>query len=539
MKPGQLTNSLTLSVAACVMLLLFMGNAGAQDLSASFDTLERHGKEVYLTGNSPLQREIKAFIGVAGVEAPGSAMPCVNCHGSDGRGRPESDITPSNIQWSELTKPYNVQSARGRIRPPYSEATLVGAITKGVDAAGNKLDHTMPVYTMEDEDVRALVAYLKHLGTELDPGLAGRSIVLGTILPSQGDIGQMGDAIKRTLEATFAAINQKGGIYDRRLELVVAQPPPDRALTKEQMGEFLGTKRPFALVSTFTPGLDQDVPALVEKEGVPLVGPFTLFPLPSLSLNRFTFYIFPGLQEQVLALVDYAAGDLKASKAGGTTIACPSRADLTEVVDTVEKYARAKGFLHVSKSSYPPQLFPAEDLVQSMLRDNVTTLFFLGGENETGALLREAGKQNWTGKVLAPGVLVGRAVNEVPQNFKDRVYLAYPTLPEDRKEKGMGEFLVLSRTYGLPSTYLTAQLSAYAAAQILVEGLRRSGRELNREKLISAIERLYEFETGVTPAITYGPNRHVGSIGSYVVTVNPGKAGTKEFIASRKWVVPN
>ncbi len=85
--------------------------------------------------------------------------------------------------------------------------------------------------------------------------------------------------------------------------------------------------------------------------------------------------------------------------------------------------------------------------------------------------------------------------------------------------------------------YEGAQLSAYSSSLILIEGLKRSGRDLSREKLIINLERLYEFDTGFTPLITYGPNRHIGALGAYIVTVDPPKAGREDFIASKEWVV--
>jgi ABC-type branched-subunit amino acid transport system substrate-binding protein len=77
---------------------------------------------------------------------------------------------------------------------------------------------------------------------------------------------------------------------------------------------------------------------------------------------------------------------------------------------------------------------------------------------------------------------------------------------------------------------------ALAAAKIFTESLKRAGRDLSREKLITALEGLYEYETGVTPNITFGPNRRVGSKGSYVVAIDPAKKG---FVSASGWVRNN
>jgi hypothetical protein len=57
---------------------------------------------------------------------------------------------------------------------------------------------------------------------------------------------------------------------------------------------------------------------------------------------------------------------------------------------------------------------------------------------------------------------------------------------------------------------------------LFVEGLRRAGRDLSRTRLVEGIEKLYGFETGVTPPLTYGPNRRVGALGAHIVVVDFG-----------------
>ena len=499
---------------------------------------EEWGRQIYLKTTSPSGREIKAFVGIAAVEAPGSAMPCANCHGYDGMGRPEGGITPSNITWKELTKSYGVKHSDGREHPAYTEETLGRAVAKGLDPAGKKLNPAMPIYSMPGEDLDALIAYLKKLGTDLDPGLTENHIRIGTILPPEGPLGEMGKVIEEILQANFDDINEKGGIYSRRLELVVERSDGKTSLTKEKVKDFIRDKDLFALVSTFTPGLDKEIPFLVETETIPLVGPFTLFPLTDLSLNRYLFYIFSGLRELGCALVDFAADHLRMSNPF-TVILHPARTDLSDTIEAAEKRGRGKAWKRVSRIEYSLNGFDAEGWIKQLKKENVDLLLFLGNESEAVALLKAAKGIDWLPYILLPGVLTGKSIYEIPSGFKDKVFLAYPTLPEDRKERGMREFSSLSRRRNLPAAHLAAQLSAYSAVQILVESLKRSGRNLSREKLISTLERLYEFDTGLTPLITYGPNRHIGALGAYIVTVDPDKRGTKDFISHKKWIIPN
>jgi ABC-type branched-subunit amino acid transport system substrate-binding protein len=499
---------------------------------------ERRGKQIYLKTISPSGEEIKAFVGIASVEAPGAVMACVNCHGSDGRGRPESGIQPSNITWKELTKPYGVKHSSGREHPAYTEMTVARAITKGLDPAGNRLDPAMPVYTMPADDLKALIAYLKRLETDLDPGLTERSIRIGTVLPSEGPAGEIGRAIQRTIQAYFDDINEKGGIYNRKLELVSKEPQGKKPLEKEEVIQFLQQKDLFALVSTFTPGLDKEIPSLAEMESIPIVGPFTLFPNTEFSLNRHLFYIFSGLAEQARALVDYGALHFNIKNAQ-VAILHPAREDLGEIIRAVEEQCKKRGWEKPLRIEYPLKKFDEKERVRQLKEKNIDLILSLGIESETIALMKEADHINWTPAFMLFGVLMGKGISDIPSGFKNKVYLAYPTLPEDRKEKGWRDLSLLLKKHNLSTPHLMAQISTYVALQILTEGLRRSGRDLSRERFISALEKLYEFETGLTPPITYGPNKRIGALGAYVVRIDPEKDGQGRIISSKKWVTPN
>jgi hypothetical protein len=65
-----------------------------------------------------------------------------------------------------------------------------------------------------------------------------------------------------------------------------------------------------------------------------------------------------------------------------------------------------------------------------------------------------------------------------------------------------------------------AQFATLAAARLLVEGLRRSGRDLDRIRLAESIEALYTWDSGVTPPLTYGPNRRIGARGAHLLAVD-------------------
>lgn len=500
---------------------------------------ERRGKQIYLRGTSAAGRDIKAYLGEASLEVPASTLTCAGCHGADGQGKPEGGVAPSNLTWAALTKPYGVVHASGRKHPPYTERALELAITRGLDPAGNRLLNVMPRYQMAREDMSDLIAYLKRLGTDRDPGLSDASIRVGLLVPARGALAEMGGAIKAVVAAYFEEINAQGGIYNRRIELKLAETGDTAAATAANVERLIKDEEVFALSAAMIAGADREVAALAQNSEVPLVGPFTLYPPVTASVNRQVFYLLSGIDDQARALVMFAAQKSSEDK---TASAAASRAAAVVyqeselnagVAAAIEDQLKKAGWGAPSVMKYARGQFDAGASVRGLKAKGVGAVFFVGGGDEQRAFLTAASAANWTPTVYLPGALTGRDFLDTASAFKGRVFLSFPSVPADIKPAGLEHLRALAAKYKLPQGHVAAQVSAYVSAQLLVEGLKRAGRDLSREKFIAALEGLYEYETGLTPPLTYGPNRRVGAAGAYVVAVDTEK---KQFTPASGWI---
>ncbi|MCM2359297.1 MAG: ABC transporter substrate-binding protein [Geobacteraceae bacterium] len=524
--------SLTLTLMTAFLLLFSRppGFAAYPGLSPQ----EERGRQIYFSGTTLAGRPVTAYFGRELLEVPGELATCASCHGYDGLGRPESGVIPSNITWKYLMKSYGHIHPDGTEHPPFSEESLQSYMLDGVYPGGKQGDPSMPVYDIADQDLDDLIAYLKRLGTYLDPGLSESAIRIGTFLPAEGPAAAMGEAMKNTASAYFDEINEKGGIYGRKLELIV-EKAGSGAMAAGHYRRFIEEKLPFAIVSPVTPGSERELSSVAADGNIPVVGPFTLFPLGSLALNRQVFYIYAGLGEQARALVGFAARNVGVDNPR-IVILHPLREELAKIAAAAEEACRDRGWTRVVKIGYPPNLFDAGGTAQRLKGEDAELVIFLGGEAEAVGLLREAGHFDRVPYFFMPGALLGKGIADIPPAFKGRVYLAFPSLPEDRKKRGGAGLSALLKRHNLPVSHLAAQISAYAAARVLVEGLRLAGKDLSRELLITSLEKLYQFDTGLTPPITYGKNRRIGALGAYIVAVDPLRVGKKGFIAPQGWI---
>jgi ABC-type branched-subunit amino acid transport system substrate-binding protein len=316
----------------------------------------------------------------------------------------------------------------------------------------------------------------------------------------------MAIGIRRILEARLTEINAQGGLYGRQLALDVLEIAEGEALREEALRSWLDARTPFALVSPFAPRADLMLQSVASRAGVPVIGAFSPFAPPAFADNRNVFSLHGGVIEQIEALLRHAAS----KRAEGGAVAIRFRAG--EVPEAIVEAAReicARMGLRILDPS-----------VQSAvaLRDAGARLVLqLGFAPELRGLLEAADRADWHPLVLWPGSLAGSGVTGMPRAFSERLLVAYPTLPQDRREWALARVSTLLAGRDLSRAQVQPALGAYAATELLAEGLRRAGRRLSRARLTGALETLYEFETGVVPPITFTANRRVGTRGAYIL----------------------
>lgn len=494
-----------MNIALLILLASFSLSSSALPLSPS----ESAGKRLYREGLSGSGEPVMARVGAADIVLPATSLPCANCHGADGQGRAEGGVRPPDLNWSRLSSVYGQQQINGRDYPAYTEGTLARAIQEGRDPGGNRLDPAMPRFVLSMKDQRDLSAYLKRLGEDRDPGLNADSLHLGTLLPSQGPLRDEGATVAAVLQGSVARINEAGGIHGRTLRLTILDPGPDSASAELALDRLIDQEHVFALIAPLVPALDTELAARLERAGVPLIGPLSL--LGTAQASRQIFEPLPGLREQLIALADYATDSLRVLP-GPTLIAYPDDPGQRLAAQSLGQYLQAHAWQDVRLQAY--------DSAQDELPLGSRSVFYLGSG---GGFSRLAERLQTAGQVpylFAASNQVAGELLQVPSGFSRRVFLAYPFVPSDWTQSGRTALTLLREHQGLGGEHAVLQVGAFSSMLLFSEGMKQAGRDASREKLISALEGLHDFDTGLTPRISFGPGRRLGLNGAHIVTVD-------------------
>jgi ABC-type branched-subunit amino acid transport system substrate-binding protein len=506
---------LVLTLLLLVSATIFADQTASQRRAGLTDQ-EKRGKQIYVKGESG-PGTITAVLGNTDLEVPASAFSCSNCHGRRGEGTREGGLQPPPIDWETLTAQYSSQLTR-RERAAYDDETLARAISHGLDPAGGRLHPAMPRYHMTREQMADLIAYLKQVGKESDReiGITDETITVGTVLPLTGSFAGIGEDIKAILLASLADINNQGGIYGRRVELLVedsgGNPAQAFAATRRLIEQGV-----FALIASFEPGDSSNINELIKGNEVPLVGPLTLSPRVTLPPNPYIFYLFPTFADQVRTLVDFA--NVRAQGKPPRLVVIYSRNDFNrDALSGLRAQAQMYSMEIVSEQDYEVGKLKALEAVELLKQKQPADVFFFGSAPDFKAVADEIYRAKLNVNVFSSVVMIGRGAFALPPNLAAQTFLSYPSsLPT---ESELTEFLALTRKAHIELGNPAFQSMAFAAAKIFSEAAKLSGRQLDRVAFIGSLERMHDFKTSVIPPVTFGPNRRVGSVSSYVVGID-------------------
>jgi ABC-type branched-subunit amino acid transport system substrate-binding protein len=482
---------------------LFGATACAPEASGP---LVENGRRLYRTGESARGSPTHATI-VGGIRAPGRSHPCVQCHAEDGRGGREAGAVVPDIRWDRLTAPYGVPDARGSWRPAYTPASLVRAIREGIDAAGRTMSPAMPRYDLGDADLDDLLAFLREIGSDTVPGVTEDAVRVAALLPLVDGQGESGRAVARLLDRFAALLNAAGGIHGRRLVVDVRDcgATPAKALeTARALVE--SPEAPFAVVASAGLGAAPEVLTFLDEQEVPILGPLTFAPID--ARLRSTFAVLASLPDQARAAARHLAGRRgKLGPHAPVAVVASDEPRARESCLAFVEAARRVG-LRVVGGVVEPSTLTAT--VARSFESGAEELVLFGSSEHVAAVISEADRRAWRPETFVASVLAGRGL--APGDH--RIVWILPPVWRGAFPGGAADLDAISPASDDASVASPMSLAAFAAARLLAHGLRESGRELRVAGFVKALEATSRLETGVTPALRFGPNRHAGARGA-------------------------
>jgi ABC-type branched-subunit amino acid transport system substrate-binding protein len=371
------------------------------------------------------------------------------------------------------------------------------------------------------EDVSRLTS--ARSATERAPtirGVTDKEIRLGISAPFTGSAKELGNQMKLGIQTAFNVINDGGGIHGRQLRLIAADDGYEPTRTAETMKELYEKEQVFGFIGNVgTPTAVVALPYALERRTL-FFGAFTGAGLLRRDPpDRYVFNYRASYAEETDAVVRYlvkmrgvrpeqiavfaqqdAYGDsgfagvakaMRVLRGGneGAILRLDYKRNTLDVDDAVARlrahripikavvmvgaYRSCAKFIEKTRDVYPGMIY--------------TNVSFVGSTALADELML-------LGPRYANGVIVTQVVPAV-DSYASAI-LKYKT--------------ALAKYFpGVLPDYVS--LEGYVAGGLMLEGLKRAGRQLDTEKLVEALETVRDFDMGLGASISFGPTEHQGS----------------------------
>jgi ABC-type branched-subunit amino acid transport system substrate-binding protein len=467
---------------------------------------EQVGKKIYRDGIGT--RPVRATI-AGGIEARGTEYPCIACHGEEGKGGREGGARIADISASALA------AAR---RGAYDDRSIARAIAQGVNATGGSLDALMPRYDMADADTRNLLAYLKRLGNEPVPGVSEDVVRVGMLLPEGETHGQRASQARSLLEAYFTRVNDRGGIYGRKLHLEVwAYDARRLATSAETLRARAAKDPPFCFLANLVPDTSGEAFSFVAADDAASLAPLALPGVPEAVDPANVFYVYAGPHDQARVLVDYLVDDVKL---GEHSVALLHADDVQgrAAVAGAREQAKRRGFAFAIESVASSGT--AKDLAATLKRRRLAKIVYFGPPAALAALASATLELSWPVTVFGSAELLGADAMALPADAVTELTLISSVGIADPHDEKLAALQVLAENAKLPTAASAFQMTAFAGAKLLEETLKQTGRGLTRASFLRHLKATRALRTDVSPDLTYGDARRSGSRSAMILKVD-------------------
>lgn len=363
----------------------------------------------------------------------------------------------------------------------------------------------MPVVRL----VRALPFVLGFLAcaSYAETGVTPTTISLGMSSPFSGPNGAYGREMRETIQAYFNEVNAAGGVHDRKLELVTLDDGYETERAVANTVQLLEKDKVFALLGYYGSSPTTAAMQVFSASKTPLIGTISGANTLRTPVNRYMFNVRASYADETEAIVnqlvslglnniavlyqndgfgksglDGVVATLKKHKMTPSAIGTVERNSL-DVTAAVDAIAKVRPQAVVMVTLYKPSALFVQQMKNRKLFPQYMTLSPVGAE----LLAAELGED-------ARGIGITQVM---PYPWNDTI----PLVKEYHK-------IIVKQKLGVSPSYYG--LEGYVNAKLMVDALKKAGRDLTRDKLVTTLETMREYDLGGY-RVSFMPETHHGS----------------------------
>jgi len=353
------------------------------------------------------------------------------------------------------------------------------------------------------------------------PGVTDDSILIGSCSALDGPTRFLGSETVLGATTYLHSINDQGGVFGRKVQLLAFDDgyDPDKApacfkrMIKEgvfALGFFVGT--PTAKV--YVP--------MAQDEKIPVVGLFTGAQMLYEPLKRYIINVRASYYDETREQVD-KLWDVNLRKIG---VIYQDDAFGKTVLDGVRLALQKHNSAPLALGTFARNTMDVDEGLKSVMAARPQAVVVVGPYAPVAGIVKKAHAAGWRPQFLTVSFVGTEEFIKEAGPDADGTIITQVVPPYDRTDYSTVELYrkYLTKYYpDHPPSFVS--LEGFVDAMVLVEGLKRAGKDVTREKFISAIESIHSMNVGMGSKLLldYSSTDHKGFDNVYPTIVKSGQ----------------
>jgi branched-chain amino acid transport system substrate-binding protein len=344
------------------------------------------------------------------------------------------------------------------------------------------------------------------------------TIVLGQSAAFSGAVAPQVKELTAGAQAYFEHVNRTGGIHGRKVVLESLDDGFDPKRAAENTRKLIEEKKVFSLfLYRATPTTEAAMPIFTSAK-VPLVAPSTGAQSMYTPVNPYLFPVRPSYHAETGKIIE----QLNAMALKRIAIFYSDDSFGKDGLAGYQAAMQKIGLTPVAVANYPRGTTKVEEAVKTIWAAKPHAVVMVSAANAGVAFIKQTRKLGPGPQfVLLSNVSSQAFIKDLGDDGRGVAVSQVSPYPFAATTPLVKEFHSAMKQYGKAEVSYSS-LEGYIAARVMCEGLKRAGRQLTREKFISAMESMHSFDLGGVKA-SYSPTDRTGT--NFVELTIIGKNG--------------
>jgi branched-chain amino acid transport system substrate-binding protein len=361
--------------------------------------------------------------------------------------------------------------------------------------------------------------------TEQSPGFTDTEIRIGSSLALEGHASYLGKQTLHGAQAYLTHINEQGGVHGRKIRVIAYDDGYDPPFCLANTQKLIVQDKVFALFCYVGTPTTVKILPLIEAAKIPLVGMFTGANALREPVHRYLINVRASYYQETGATVRHFVEELGIKK-----VAVFYQYDTYgfDGLKGTELALKKYGLAPVARGSYIRGTLNVEEGLEKIINSDAEAVVMIGTYDPCAKFIKLS-KSRGFNPVFYNVSFVG--ADELARRLgKDGegVIVSQVVPPPERPEMqellwGVREYANFLQEYYPEDDLNFVGLEGYINARVLVEGLKRAGRMLDRERFIDAIESIQNYDLGIANTLSFSPTDHQGLERVYFTRIENGK----------------